>query len=80
MGEERLALSQKERDRLKELHTVLAGQLKVGAAAKRLSVSPRQVRRMSAEGQRAGRPGRDPRPPGTCVKPTASGEAGSDRR
>lgn len=46
MGEERLALSQKERDRLKELHTVLAGQLKVGEAAKRLSVSPRQVRRL----------------------------------
>src|SRR5258708_38308472 len=46
MEEDRVAFSQEERDRLKELHGVVSGQLKQKEAAKRLELSPRQVRRL----------------------------------
>lgn len=46
METERMALSQRERDRLKVLHEVQQKQLKQVAAAERLKVSGRQVRRM----------------------------------
>jgi transposase len=46
METERIALSQRERDRLKVLHEVQQKQLTQLAAAERLKVSDRQVRRM----------------------------------
>ena len=46
METERIALSQRERDRLKVLHEVQQKQLTQVAAAERLKVSDRQVRRM----------------------------------
>ena len=46
METERIALSQRERDRLKVLHEVEQKQLTQRAAAERLKVSDRQVRRM----------------------------------
>jgi predicted ArsR family transcriptional regulator len=46
MEAERIALSQRERDRLKVLHEVKQKHLTQLAAAKRLKVTDRQVRRM----------------------------------
>src|ERR1700693_337941 len=46
METERIALSQRERDRLKVLHEVQQKQLTQVAAAERLKVSDRQVRRV----------------------------------
>src|SRR5207245_11184618 len=46
METERIALSQRERDRLKVLHEVKQKHLTQVAAAKRLKVTDRQVRRM----------------------------------
>src|SRR5207245_443264 len=46
METERMALSQRERDRLKVLHEVKQKHLTQVAAAKRLKVTDRQVRRM----------------------------------
>lgn len=46
MGEDRVALNQRERDRLKELHAVLSRHLKQREAAKRLGLSVRQVKRL----------------------------------
>jgi predicted DNA-binding protein (UPF0251 family) len=46
METERIALSQRERDRLKVLHDVQQKQLTQVAAAERLKVTDRQVRRM----------------------------------
>ncbi len=46
MEGERVAFSQEERDRLKELHGVLSGQLRQREAAKRLGLSVRQVKRL----------------------------------
>ena len=45
METERMTLSQQERDRLKVLHEVKQGQLTQVAAARRLQLSDRQVRR-----------------------------------
>jgi predicted ArsR family transcriptional regulator len=45
-GNERIALSQRERDRLKVLHEVQQRQLTQLVAAERLKVSDRHVRRM----------------------------------
>src|SRR5690348_7186262 len=57
MGEDRLAMSQKERDRLKVLHEVSKGQLTQKVAAEQLRVSERQLRRLvrklRQEGDRA---------------------------
>lgn len=51
-----LALSQRDRDRLNELHGVIRGEIGTGVAGRRLGVSPRQVRRLvrrlRAEGDR----------------------------
>lgn len=41
-----MALSQQERDRLKEIHGVLRGQLRIREAAERLGLSQRQVKRV----------------------------------
>jgi DNA-binding Lrp family transcriptional regulator len=41
-----LALSQRDRDRLKELHGVIRRQIAVREAARRVKLSPRQVRRL----------------------------------
>jgi Mn-dependent DtxR family transcriptional regulator len=46
METERIALSQRERDRLKVLHDVQQKQLTQVAAAERLKVTDRHVRRM----------------------------------
>jgi Homeodomain-like domain len=46
MGEDRLAMSHKERDRLKVLHEVSKGQITQKQAADQLKLSERQVRRM----------------------------------
>ena len=46
METERIALSQRERDRMKVLHEVKQGQLTQIAAARRLQLSDRQVRRL----------------------------------
>ncbi len=45
-GEDVLALNQRDRDRLKELHAVVRRQQKVGVAARNLGLSSRQVRRL----------------------------------
>jgi len=45
-GEDRLALSQKERDRLREIHAVIQRRLKTGEAAAHLDLSRRQLRRL----------------------------------
>ena len=42
-----LALTQKDRDRLKELHALVRGQLRSGQVAQRLGLSSRQVRRLA---------------------------------
>jgi len=54
METERIALSQRERDRLKVLHEVQQKQLTQVAAAERLKVSDRQVRRMLLRLRRCG--------------------------
>jgi hypothetical protein len=46
MGEDRLAMSQRERDRLKVLHEASKGQITQKQAAEQLRVSERQVRRL----------------------------------
>jgi hypothetical protein len=46
MGEDRLAMSQKERDRLKILHEAEKGQITQGQAALQMDLSERQVRRL----------------------------------
>ena len=46
MREERIELSQRERERLKVLHEVQQGHLRQREAAGRLQLSPRQVRRL----------------------------------
>jgi hypothetical protein len=46
MGEDRLAMSQRERDRLKVLHEVSKGQITQKHAAEQLKLSERQVRRL----------------------------------
>jgi transposase-like protein len=46
MGEDRLAMSQRERDRLKVLHEVGKGQITQKRAAEQLKLSERQVRRL----------------------------------
>lgn len=48
MGEERIGLSQRERDRLKVVHAIKEGHLKQTEAAQRLGLSTRQVRRLQA--------------------------------
>lgn len=45
-GEDVLALNQRDRDRLKELHAVIKGRQKLGEAAKHLGLSRRQTRRL----------------------------------
>ena len=57
METERIALSQRERDRLKVLHEVEQKQLTQVAAATRLKVTDRQVRRLLQRIARARRPG-----------------------
>jgi DNA-binding Lrp family transcriptional regulator len=47
MGEDRLAMSQKERDRLKVLHEASKGQITQKQAAEQLRLSERQVRRLA---------------------------------
>ncbi len=42
-----LALSQRDRDRLRELHAVVRGELRSGQVAQRLGLSSRQVRRLA---------------------------------
>ena len=46
MAEERIALSMKERERLKVLHQITQGHLRQVDAAHRLRLSDRQVRRL----------------------------------
>ena len=53
-GEDVLALNQRDRDRLKELHAVIRGRQKVGEAARHLRLSPRQVRRLVRRLKREG--------------------------
>ncbi len=55
MREERIELSQQERDRLKVLHQVREGHLKQVEASVRLGLSPRQVRRILTAGGGRGR-------------------------
>jgi len=45
-GEDVLALNQRDRDRLKELHAVIRRQQRVGEAARHLGLTSRQVRRL----------------------------------
>ena len=54
MKEERIALSQRERDRLKVLHAVEGKHLRQGEAAERLRLSVRQVRRLLRRVKREG--------------------------
>jgi predicted DNA-binding protein (UPF0251 family) len=54
METERIALSQRERDRLRVLHAVQQKQLTQLAAAERVQVSDRQVRRMLLRLRRRG--------------------------
>jgi hypothetical protein len=53
-GEEVLALNQRERDRLKELHAVIRGRQSVGEAARHLGLSRRQARRLVRRVEREG--------------------------
>ena len=53
-GEDVLALNQRDRDRLKELHAVVRRQQEVGEAARKLGLSPRQVRRVVRRLRREG--------------------------
>ena len=53
-GEDVLALNQRDRDRLKELHAVVRGQQQVGEASRHLGLSPRQVRRLVRRLRREG--------------------------
>ena len=46
METERIALSQRERDRLRVLHKVQRKQLAQSEAARRLKISDRQIRRL----------------------------------
>jgi hypothetical protein len=43
---DRISMSQRERDRLRVLHSVLEGQRTQAEAARLLRLSPRQVRRL----------------------------------
>ena len=54
MEQERLAMSQKERDRLKVLSQVSGGQIGQGEGAEQLGLSERQVRRLVGEFRRRG--------------------------
>jgi len=49
MGEDRLAMSQRERDRLKVLHELSRGQITQKQAAEQLKLSERQVRRLAGK-------------------------------
>jgi hypothetical protein len=53
-GEDVLALNQRDRDRLKELHAVIKGRQKLGEAAKHLGLSRRQTRRLVGRVKREG--------------------------
>jgi len=53
-GEDVLALTQRDRDRLKELHAVIKGRQKLGEAAKHLGLSRRQTRRLVRRVEREG--------------------------
>jgi transposase len=53
-GEDVLALNQRDRDRLKELHAVIKGRQKLGEAAKHLGLSRRQIRRLVRRVEREG--------------------------
>ena len=53
-GEDVLALNQRDRDRLKELHAVIKGRQKLGEAAKHLGLSRRQTRRLVRRVEREG--------------------------
>ena len=53
-GEDVLALTQRDRDRLKELHAVIKGRQKVGEAARHLGLSRRQTRRLVRRVEREG--------------------------
>lgn len=54
MEEERISLSQRERDRLKVLHEVQQGHLKQVEAAQRLRLTDRHIRRLLARLRREG--------------------------
>ncbi|MBI2818426.1 MAG: helix-turn-helix domain-containing protein, partial [Acidobacteria bacterium] len=54
MREERIELSQRERERLKVLHEMERGHLRQGEAAGRLRLSARQVRRLLRRVKREG--------------------------
>lgn len=53
-GGDVLALNQRDRDRLKELHAVIKGRQKLGEAAKHLGLSRRQTRRLVRRVEREG--------------------------
>ena len=54
MEEERIDLSQRERDRLRVLHELEQGQLQQKEAARRLRLSDRQIRRLQTRLQKEG--------------------------
>ena len=54
MEEERIQLSQRERDRLRVLHELEQGHLQQGEAARRLRLSERQIRRLQRRLQQEG--------------------------
>ena len=54
MEEERINLSQRDRDRLRVLHELKQGHLQQREAARRLRLSARQIRRLQARLQREG--------------------------
>ena len=54
MREDGLALSQRDRDRLKEIRSVLSGDIRQRMAAERLRLSVRQVKRLVASVRRHG--------------------------
>src|ERR1700730_1297238 len=54
METERIALSQRERDRLRVLHEVKRKQLTQSEAARRLKISDRQIRRLLVGPQKRG--------------------------
>ena len=76
METERIALSQPERDRLKVLHEVQQRQLTQRAAAARLQVSDRQVRRMLLRDSPARRRCLDSR----ITRPAIESQAGAPLR
>jgi transposase len=49
-----LALNQRDRDRLKELHAVIRGRLRLSEAARHLGLSRRQTRRLVRRVEREG--------------------------